>query len=128
MAAFAEALAQAAETLAGANAWRGQDGRAAAALVADLQASSQARQMAVTGEDSLAILRQLLAGQQVRVEHDAAPADEGRGVDRSAVLLHDAAAGAAQVTARRDADGRAREREMFHQCPQGPGVAAVTRW
>jgi ATP-dependent helicase/nuclease subunit B len=73
LAAFAQALAGAADLLAGTNAWRGQDGRATADMIAELQASPQAQRMAVSGEDGAAILRQLLDSQRIRPAYGGHP-------------------------------------------------------
>ncbi len=66
LAGFAKALVSGAEALAGTNAWRGQDGRMAAELMSELQASPEAQRMAVSAEDAVAILRQLLDRHRIR--------------------------------------------------------------
>ncbi|WP_343037789.1 double-strand break repair protein AddB [Sphingomonas sinipercae] len=73
LAQFATRVAQAAEALAGDNAWRGQNGRIAAELLADLQGLEEAQRLAVTPEDGLAILRQLLEAQRVRPPYGGHP-------------------------------------------------------
>ncbi|HYI43557.1 MAG TPA: PD-(D/E)XK nuclease family protein, partial [Sphingomicrobium sp.] len=70
---FAEALVGAAEALAGTNAWRGQDGRMAAEMLSELQASPEALRMPVTGEDALAMLRQLLDMRRIRPPYGGHP-------------------------------------------------------
>ena len=54
LAEFAARIGQAADALAEDNAWRGQDGRMAAELLAELQGLREAQQLAVTAEDGLA--------------------------------------------------------------------------
>jgi ATP-dependent helicase/nuclease subunit B len=71
LAALAEGMARAAEPLAGDAGWRGPDGRAAATLIADLQAQSAA--MHVTSDDAVPLLRQLLDRQSVRPPYGGHP-------------------------------------------------------
>lgn len=73
LAQFADALVRGAEALAGSNAWRGQDGRLAAELLSELQASPEAQRMAVSAEDSVAILRQLLDRHRIRPAYGGHP-------------------------------------------------------
>src|SRR6185503_6729519 len=63
---FAAKLVEAVQALAGDSAWRGQDGRMAADLLAAVQASPEAEQLNLSPEDWVPILRQLLEGQSVR--------------------------------------------------------------
>jgi len=72
IAAFATGLADAASPLAGDSTWRGTDGRAAAALIADLQASISAG-LTVTREDAVPMLGQLLDRQAVRPPYGGHP-------------------------------------------------------
>jgi ATP-dependent helicase/nuclease subunit B len=62
-----------AEALAGDSAWRGQDGRLAADLIAEIEASPEAAEFKVSPEDWLPILRQLLEGQSVRPAYGGHP-------------------------------------------------------
>jgi ATP-dependent helicase/nuclease subunit B len=66
LARFVGKLIAAAESLAGDSAWRGQDGRMAADLLAAVHASPEAAQFTMSTEDWVPILRQLLEGQSVR--------------------------------------------------------------
>src|SRR5437762_618203 len=59
-------LSAAAQTLAGNRAWRGPDGRMAAELLAELEASAAAQRLIVAAEDAVPLLRQLLDGRAVR--------------------------------------------------------------
>jgi ATP-dependent helicase/nuclease subunit B len=70
---FAERLARAADALAGLGAWRGQDGRMTAELVAELQALPEAAALTVTAEDSVPLLRQLLDERRVRPPYGGHP-------------------------------------------------------
>ena len=70
---FAERLAQVAEGLAGSAAWRGQDGRMTAELVAELQALPEAVSLTVTAEDAMPLLRQLLDERPVRPAYGGHP-------------------------------------------------------
>lgn len=73
LAAFAEGLVSGVESLAGGAGWRGPDGRMAAQLLSELQASSDAQRIELTGEDAVAILRQLLEGQRIRPAYGGHP-------------------------------------------------------
>ena len=73
LAGFAEALSSAAQTLAGDKAWRGPDGRLAAEMLAELQASEAALQLNVAAEDAVALLRQLLDAHSVRPPYGGHP-------------------------------------------------------
>ena len=70
---FAERLAGAADALAGNAAWRGQDGRMAAELLAELQALPEASSLAIAGEDTVPMLRQLLDERPVRPPYGGHP-------------------------------------------------------
>lgn len=63
---FARLICQCAETLAGDRGWRGQDGRMAAELIADLQATENEGRLRVGAEDSVAFLGELLASRSIR--------------------------------------------------------------
>ena len=63
---FAERLAKSANALAGEAAWRGQEGRMAAELLAELQALPEAAGLAVSADDAVPMLRQLLDERRVR--------------------------------------------------------------
>jgi len=66
-------IAAAAQALAGDRAWRGPDGRMAAELLAELQASEAARQLIVVAEEAVPLLRQLLEGRAVRPPYGGHP-------------------------------------------------------
>jgi ATP-dependent helicase/nuclease subunit B len=66
-------LAEAAQTLAGEAAWRGPDGRMAADLIAELQASESAGRLTVTAEDAVPLLRQFLDERAVRPPYGGHP-------------------------------------------------------
>ncbi len=70
---FAALLGDAATTLAGDAAWRGPDGRMAAELLAELQASHSTERLAVTAEDAVPLLRQLLDERAVRPPYGGHP-------------------------------------------------------
>ena len=70
---LAAGLARAAGELAGANAWRGADGRIAAELVAELRSLPEAASLQVTAEETVALLRQLLDGHSVRPPYGGHP-------------------------------------------------------
>jgi ATP-dependent helicase/nuclease subunit B len=70
---FAERLAQAADTLAGNAAWRGQDGRMTAELVAELQALPEAVSLTIAAESAVPLLRQLLDERRVRPPYGGHP-------------------------------------------------------
>ena len=71
--AFAERLARSAEQLSAGAAWRGQDGRLAAELIAELQAVPEAASLAVSAQDAVPLLRQLLDEQRVRPAYGGHP-------------------------------------------------------
>jgi len=73
LAKFAEALSGAAQALGGDAAWRGPDGRSAAEILAELQASEAALRLNVAAEDSVSLLRQLLNAQTVRPPYGGHP-------------------------------------------------------
>jgi ATP-dependent helicase/nuclease subunit B len=70
---FAETLSAAAQAIAGDTAWRGPDGRMAAELLAELQASEAAFQLSVAAEDAVPLLRELLDGKAVRPTYGGHP-------------------------------------------------------
>jgi ATP-dependent helicase/nuclease subunit B len=70
---MAEALGAAAQTLAGEAAWSGAAGRAAADLLAELQASESAARLNVGPEDALPLLRQLLDERSIRPPYGGHP-------------------------------------------------------
>ena len=70
---FAERLARAADGLASSAAWRGQDGRMTAELVAELQALPEAAALSITAEDAVPMLRQLLDQRPVRPPYGGHP-------------------------------------------------------
>ena len=70
---FAASIGEAATALAGDAAWRGPDGRMAADLLAELQASPSAASLAVTAEDAVPLLRQLLDERAVRPPYGGHP-------------------------------------------------------
>jgi ATP-dependent helicase/nuclease subunit B len=70
---FANRLAEAAQALAGDRAWRGPDGRMAAELLAELQASEAASDLVVSAEEAVPLLRQLLAGKAIRPSYGGHP-------------------------------------------------------
>jgi ATP-dependent helicase/nuclease subunit B len=73
IAAFAKALAEAAEALAGDRAWQGPGGRAAAELLAELQTSDAAQTLLLSAPDAVPILRQLLDARAVRPPYGGHP-------------------------------------------------------
>ncbi|HUG44967.1 MAG TPA: double-strand break repair protein AddB, partial [Sphingomicrobium sp.] len=73
LAQFVERLVRACESLAGTEAWRGQDGRMAAELLAELQVSPEAQRLALAAEDALAVLGDLLASRSVRPPYGGHP-------------------------------------------------------
>src|SRR5206468_1984756 len=73
LAEFAVALSTAAQALAGERAWRGPDGRLAAELLAELQASEAARGLTIAAEEAAPLLRQLLEGRAVRPPYGGHP-------------------------------------------------------
>jgi ATP-dependent helicase/nuclease subunit B len=70
---LAESLSAAAEALAGDAAWRGPAGRMAANLIAELQGSSAARDLTITAEDAVPLLRRLLDERAVRPPYGGHP-------------------------------------------------------
>jgi ATP-dependent helicase/nuclease subunit B len=70
---FVARLVRATEALSGDRGWRGQDGRMAAELLAELQVSEQAQRLRITPEDSVAILGELLAGRSIRPPYGGHP-------------------------------------------------------
>jgi ATP-dependent helicase/nuclease subunit B len=66
-------LADAAQALAGDAAWRGPDGRMAADMIAELQASESAARLMVIAEDAVPLLRQLLDERAVRPPYGGHP-------------------------------------------------------
>jgi ATP-dependent helicase/nuclease subunit B len=73
MAGFVAKLVAAAEALAGDSAWRGQEGRMAADLLAAVRAAPEAERLTLLPEDWVPILRQLLEGQSVRPPYGGHP-------------------------------------------------------
>jgi ATP-dependent helicase/nuclease subunit B len=73
LAQFVTSLVDAADALARGEGWSGQDGRMAAELLAELQASPEAQRMTVAAEDALALLGDLLAGHSVRPPYGGHP-------------------------------------------------------
>jgi ATP-dependent helicase/nuclease subunit B len=73
LAEFAAGLSNAAQALAGDAAWRGPDGRAAAEILAEIEASEVALQLTVTPDDAVPLLRQLLDGRAVRPPYGGHP-------------------------------------------------------
>jgi len=70
---LANLIADAATALAGEAAWRGADGRMAAELLAELQASESASQLSVSAEAAVPLLRQLLDERAVRPPYGGHP-------------------------------------------------------
>jgi ATP-dependent helicase/nuclease subunit B len=70
---LAKSLADAAQVLAGDNAWRGPAGRMAAERLAELQSSEAAMELSVGSEDAVPLLRQLLDTQAVRAPYGGHP-------------------------------------------------------
>jgi ATP-dependent helicase/nuclease subunit B len=73
LAALAANLRQWAESLAGMAAWRGPDGRAAAELLAEIEAAADAKAMAVSSEDIVPLLRGLMDAVPVRRPYGGHP-------------------------------------------------------
>lgn len=63
---FAAALVGCAEALAGDRGWRGQDGQMAADLLAELQGAGDVARLAVSAEDFVPLLRDLLSTRSIR--------------------------------------------------------------
>jgi ATP-dependent helicase/nuclease subunit B len=73
LARLAASVAAAATALAGDAAWRGPDGRMAAELLSELQASQSAGDLVVAAEDAVPLLRQLLQQRAVRPPYGGHP-------------------------------------------------------
>ena len=73
LAELASALGTAVQALGGDRAWRGPDGRMAADVLAELEASEAAQQLAVAAEEAVPLLRQLLDGRAVRPPYGGHP-------------------------------------------------------
>lgn len=73
LAAFVAKLVAAAQALAGDRGWRGQDGRMAAELLAELEALPEAQALEVCAEDVVAVLAELLASRSVRPPYGGHP-------------------------------------------------------
>lgn len=73
LAKLAEALSNAATRLAGDVAWRGPAGRLAAEMLAELQGLQAARQLEITADDAVPLLRQLLDAEAVRPPYGGHP-------------------------------------------------------
>jgi len=73
LAGLVDGVTSAAEALTGGAAWRGAAGRAAAELLADLQASEGAAKLELTADDAVPVLRQLLDGRSVRPPYGGHP-------------------------------------------------------
>lgn len=71
--AFVAKLVAATEKLAGDRCWRGQDGRMAAELLAELQASDQAGRLTIAPEDAVALLGELLSSRSIRPPYGGHP-------------------------------------------------------
>ena len=70
---FTTKLVGSAEALAGDRCWRGQDGRMAAEMLAELQTSDQASRLPVSAEETVAVLRELFASRSVRPPYGGHP-------------------------------------------------------
>ncbi|HSQ99999.1 MAG TPA: double-strand break repair protein AddB [Sphingomicrobium sp.] len=70
---IASLLGETAQALAGESAWRGPDGRMAAELLAELEGSPSAAELAVTPDDLVPLLRQLLEARAVRPPYGGHP-------------------------------------------------------
>jgi ATP-dependent helicase/nuclease subunit B len=73
LAELADLLGDAATRLAGDAAWRGADGRLAAEMLSELRRSNAAARLAVTAEEAVPILRQLLDQRAVRPPYGGHP-------------------------------------------------------
>jgi len=73
LARFAHGLANAAQSLAGELAWRGPDGRMAAEILAELEASQAAAAITVAAADAVPLLRELLGQRAVRPPYGGHP-------------------------------------------------------
>ena len=70
---FARRIAAAATSLAGTRAWRGADGRLAAELTAEIEATPGAEAMVIAAEDAVPVLTQLLEQQRIRPSYGGHP-------------------------------------------------------
>jgi ATP-dependent helicase/nuclease subunit B len=70
---FVQIVGDSAQALAGDLAWRGSEGRMAAELLAELQASPTAAELPVSAADAPALLRQLLESRSVRPPYGGHP-------------------------------------------------------
>ncbi|MGI8704802.1 MAG: double-strand break repair protein AddB [Sphingomicrobium sp.] len=70
---FAATLVTAAQSLAGDRGWRGQDGRMASDLLAELQGSEQAQRLPITPADAVALLAELLVSRSIRPPYGGHP-------------------------------------------------------
>lgn len=73
LAQVAQSLSNAAQQLAGDAAWTGPAGRMAAEILAELQGSEAAQRLAVTSDDVVPLLRQLLVARAVRPPYGGHP-------------------------------------------------------
>jgi len=73
LAEIARELGDCAQALAGDAAWRGPAGRQAAEMLAELQVSNSARQLHVSRDEAVPLLRQMLDGQAVRPPYGGHP-------------------------------------------------------
>jgi ATP-dependent helicase/nuclease subunit B len=73
LAAFAEKLVRSAEALAGDRGWRGSDGRMAAELLAELEASEQSQRIRIDPEEAVSVFGDLLATRSVRPAYGGHP-------------------------------------------------------
>ena len=73
LAEIARELGDCAQALAGDAAWRGPAGRQAAEMLAELQVSDSARQLDVSRDEAVPLLRQMLDGQAVRPPYGGHP-------------------------------------------------------
>ncbi len=73
LAGFVAKLVRSAESIAGDRGWRGQSGRAAAELLAEIEDSAEARRMAITAEEAVAVLGDLLESRSIRPAYGGHP-------------------------------------------------------
>ncbi|HEX2804469.1 MAG TPA: double-strand break repair protein AddB, partial [Sphingomicrobium sp.] len=73
LAGLAEKLVRCAGSLAGDRGWRGGDGRMAADVLAEIQASDEAERLAVSPEETVGFLSEMLAGRSVRAAYGGHP-------------------------------------------------------
>jgi ATP-dependent helicase/nuclease subunit B len=73
LAEMAATIVRAAGSLADDRCWRGQDGRAAAELLAEIEASEEAGKLLVIPEDGVALLGQLLGSRSIRPPYGGHP-------------------------------------------------------